>query len=339
MKKNEIKSESEKRLAAELALVKKSLKKEIALRKKVEKKSKVKESNSKKNQKDKQRQDDFFRSIIQSSSDIVFLLDKSGTIQYVSHSIIDVLGYPEKELINRQILELIHSEDALLMQGELEKISLHEGKHPKIEIRFLRREGDFIALEAEGNNQFANSSIKGLLLAARVAVKSAKAIEDLKNSEEQKDAILSSITDAFIALDKDWNLTYINRKANVLFNRANKKLIGKSFWDSFTDNDEHNQKYLNALSKKKHTEFEYFCMRAQKWLNVKIFPSKTGVSVFYNDITESKIQRTILELEQFSLIENNKRTKKLNERELYLWSGADSIKSYFRPTGRCSAYD
>ena len=313
MKKNEINSESEKKLVAELALVKKSLKKEIALRKKAEKKSKVKESNSKKSQKEKQRQDDFFRSIIQSSSDIVFLLDKSGTIQYVSHSITEILGFAENELLTKQILELIHSEDALLMQVELEKISLHEGKHPKIEMRFLRKEGGFIALEAEGNNQFANSSIKGFLLAARVAVKSGKAIEDLKNSEEQKDALLSSITDAFIALDKDWNLTYINRRANVMFNRANKKLIGKSFWDSFTDNDEHNQKYLNALSKTKHTEFECFCMRVQKWLNVKIFPSKTGVSVFYNDITEIKIQRTILELEQFSLIENNKRTKKLNE--------------------------
>ena len=313
MKKNEINSESEKKLVAELALVKKSLKKEIALRKKVEKKGNVKEPKSKKSQKGKQRQEDFFHSIIETISDIVFLLDKSGAIRYVSHSIIDVLGYPEKELINRQILELIHSEDTHLLQEELEKTSINQGKYPKIQLRFFKNDGTYIPLEAEGHNQFANSSIKGLLLTVRNAAQSAKAIEDLKNSEEQKDSILSSITDAFIALDKDWNLTYINRRANVLFNRANKKLIGKSFWDSFTDNDEQNQKYLNALSKKKHTEFEYFCMRVQKWLNVKIFPSKTGVSVFYNDITESKIQRTILELEQFSLIENNKRTKKLNE--------------------------
>jgi len=313
MKKNEIKSESEKRLAAELALVKKSLKKEIALRKKVEKKGNIKESNSKKNQKGKQRQEDFFHSIIETISDIVFLLDKSGAIRCVSHSIIDVLGYPEKELINRQILELIHSEDTHLLQEELEKTSINQGKYSKIQLRFLKNDGTYIALEAEGNNQFTNSSIKGLLLTVRNAAQNATAIEDLKNSEEQKDSILSSITDAFIALDKDWNLTYINRRANVVFNRANKKLIGKSFWDSFTDNDEHNQKYLNAVSKTKHTEFECFCARVQKWLNVKIYPSKTGVSVFYNDITESKIQRTILELEQFSLIENNKRAKKLNE--------------------------
>ena len=114
-------------------------------------------------------------------------------------------------------------------------------------------------------------------------------------------------------LDNDWNLTYINKRANVLFNRANRKIIGENFWTTFADINENGKKYFASVDKNKHSEFEYFYERLQKWLNVKIYPSKKGLSIFYTDITESKIHRTILEVEQSSLIENTKRTKRLNE--------------------------
>lgn len=311
--KNANNSDIEKKLLEELALIKESLKKEIAQRKYLEAKIKLSESKPKKNQDSKLKNEDIFRSMIQNSTDIVTLIDKTGAICYASHSIKDILGYTENELLNRTIFEFIHPDDYHFVQSEFEYALNHIGKGRKIECRFLKKEGSYIEIEAQGNNQCNNPSIQGIIINVRDITQRKKAEEELKNSEEQKDAILSSITDAFIALDKNWNLTYINKRANVLFNRSNKNLIGKSFWETFTDINEDNQKYRNAVNKVKHTEFEYFCLRVQKWLNVKIFPSKNGVSIFYNDITESKIQRTILEVEQFSLIENNRRTKRLNE--------------------------
>lgn len=303
----------ENKLLKELALIKESLKNEISQRKLLEAKIKLDNSKQIKNEDSHLKNEDIFRSMIQNSTDIVTLIDKNGIICYSSSSIKDILGYSENELLNRNVFEFVHPEDLSLMVSEFEYALENAGKGRKIECRFLNKEGKYLEVEAHGNNQCDNPSIQGIIINVRDISSRKKHEEELKNSKEQKDAILSSITDAFIALDKDWNLTYINKRANVLFNRANKDLIGKPFWNSFTDGNENENKYIAASLKSKHTEFEYFSFRVQKWLNVKFYPSKNGTSIFYNDITEDKIQRTILEVEQYALIENNKRTKKLNE--------------------------
>ncbi len=303
-------SAKEKKLLVELALLKKSLKNEIALRKSLESKN-TKSKQVKKKESDLKNQD-IFRSMIQNSTDIVTLIDKNGIILYSNNSIKDILGYSENEILNRNVFEFIHPDDVPFMLKEFEFALENSGKGRKIECRFLNKAGTYIEIEAHGNNQCENLTIQGIIINVRDISTRKKYEEELKHSEEQKAVILSSITDAFIALDKDWNLTYINKRANVLFNRANKNLIGKPFWDSFTEKDENHQKYHSAAAKIKHTEFEFFSFKVQKWLNVKIYPSKNGLSIFYNDITEDKIQRTILEVEQYSIIENNKRTKKLN---------------------------
>ncbi|WP_375496255.1 PAS domain-containing protein, partial [uncultured Nostoc sp.] len=55
----------------------------------------------------------------------------------------------------------------------------------------------------------------------------------LPESEKQSRDILESITDAFFALDENWQFTYVNQTAYALVERPPGDLIGKSFWDEF----------------------------------------------------------------------------------------------------------
>lgn len=260
-----------------------------------------------------QNNEEVFRSLIQNSADIITLVNDKGIISYTSSSVKDILGYNENELIGRSVFEFVHPDDLEFTQNEF-KITLDKfGKGKKIECRFKNKRGDYVYLEAQGNNQLNNPSIKRYVINSRNISERKKSEEQLKASEEQKNKILSSITEAFLAIDTNWNLTYINKRANVLFNRYNKNILGKNFWETFPETEESSKKYYYALSKNKKTEFEYFYPRLQKWLKVKIYPSKNGLSIFYTDITEEKIRTTILEVEQNALIENNKRNKRLNE--------------------------
>lgn len=260
-----------------------------------------------------QNNEEIFRSLIQNSADIITLVNEKGIISYTSSSVKDILGYDENELIDHNVFEFVHPSDLEYTQNEFKATLNRFGKGKKIECRFKNKKGDYVFLEAQGNNQLNNPSIKRYVINSRNISERKKSEEQLKASEEQKNKILSSITEAFLALDNDWNLTYINKRANVLFNRSNKNILGKNFWESFPETEESSKKYYNALSKNKQTEFEYFYPRLQKWLKVKIYPSKNGLSIFYTDITEEKIRTTILEVEQNALIENNKRNKRLNE--------------------------
>ncbi|MGH2553267.1 MAG: PAS domain-containing protein [Chitinophagaceae bacterium] len=47
--------------------------------------------------------------------------------------------------------------------------------------------------------------------------------------------ILERISDAFVALDKNWNYTYINKLAGEIFGRDPDSLIGKHIWTEFPE--------------------------------------------------------------------------------------------------------
>ncbi len=306
-------TDEQNKLLEELASLKVKLQEEKYKRKKLESQIKSFESSFQSEETPNLNKEGIFRAMIQNSADIITLISQTGDVKYVSSSVIDVLGYTVNELLNRNVFEFIHPDDLNLMKSELTQTLKKLGRGKKMECRFLSKKGTYLHLEAQGNNQSSNPSIEGIILSSRDISKRKISEEELKNSEEQKKAILSSITEAFIALDTDWNVTYINKRANVLFNRSNRKILGENFWSTFADITENGEKYFGASTKNKHTEFEYFYERLQKWLSVKIYPSKKGLSIFYTDITESKIDRTIIEIEQNALIENTKRSKKLNE--------------------------
>ena len=50
---------------------------------------------------------------------------------------------------------------------------------------------------------------------------------------DRLNSIFERITDAFIALDNDWNYTYVNQKAAELHRRERESLIGKNIWSEF----------------------------------------------------------------------------------------------------------
>ncbi len=102
--------------------------------------------------------------------------------------------------------------------------------------------------------------------------------------------ILERITDAFIALDKDWKYTYINKKAEELHGRKRDGLIGKNIWEEFPDvvNEPFYQSLQQAMETQEPVRAELYYSVTGKWFLDFIYPSPEGVSVYYHDITEQK---------------------------------------------------
>jgi len=57
----------------------------------------------------------------------------------------------------------------------------------------------------------------------------------LRQSEKMYATLLESISDAFVALDKDWRYTYVNKKAAEIFGRAPEDLVDKHIWTEFPE--------------------------------------------------------------------------------------------------------
>ncbi len=120
-----------------------------------------------------------FRSLIQSSLDIIVILDENGLITYESPSMEQVLKYPPGEMIGNNPLDFIHPEDVETVVSALGEVFEDVNRGIPTEFRFKRADGIWIYLEAIGNNLIDYPGINGVVITARD-------ITERKRSEEER---------------------------------------------------------------------------------------------------------------------------------------------------------
>jgi len=100
--------------------------------------------------------------------------------------------------------------------------------------------------------------------------------------------ILESISDAFVAVDRNWRFTYLNAKAEQLFRMRSRRLIGRVCWELFPEGVRTvGYRRLNEAMRDGH-EVEYleYSLRFGIWYEVKAYPHAQGLSIYFRDVTE-----------------------------------------------------
>jgi len=112
----------------------------------------------------------------------------------------------------------------------------------------------------------------------------------LNNTLAEKREILERIKDSFFAVDSNYIVTYWNKTAEEVLNIPKEFILGKKLWDVFSEVEEQTtyKYYKEALRTGKTVHFEYFYAPLDRWLEVSIYPSQTGASVYFKDISHKK---------------------------------------------------
>ena len=68
------------------------------------------------------------------------------------------------------------------------------------------------------------------------------------------------------------------------------QIIGKNFWDVFPQllGTIYEKNYKEAFEHQKSVNFQDYFEELKIWLDITIYPSKNGLSVYYKDITNTK---------------------------------------------------
>jgi PAS domain S-box-containing protein len=105
---------------------------------------------------------------------------------------------------------------------------------------------------------------------------------------EERNTILERIGDAFFAVDKNWVVTYWNHMAEKVLDMPKNDIVGRNLWEVFSDfvGSESYKKYHLALETNKVVRFEDYFPPLDTWFDINAFPSDTGLSVYFKDITE-----------------------------------------------------
>lgn len=134
----------------------------------------------------------------------------------------------------------------------------------------------------------------------RALIKNKQVEAKLRSSDEQIVNFLEGMSDAFFALDTQWRFTYVNYKAAQFLQRSPEELFGKIFWEEFPDlvNSVFYEQYHEAVAKQVGVSFERYYPPLKQWWEVRAFPSRDGISVFFHDITKRKKMESALRKEQ-----------------------------------------
>src|ERR1044072_9255900 len=127
--------------------------------------------------------------------------------------------------------------------------------------------------------------------------------KDIADKADEIENILESMNDNFIALDKDFKLTFINKAALKLYDMQKEQLIDKNLWDVFPKGKELRfyEELKKALDQSAAVQFEEYSPFIGKWIFVNAYPTRNGLAVFFRDITEQRRLRDILKESEYNL--------------------------------------
>ena len=151
-------------------------------------------------------------------------------------------------------------------------------------------------------------------------VLAAKDVTGLKRTERQLERqrdelqseleeVVERISDGFMAIDEEWVLTYLNDTAADLIGDSKDELIGENIWDAFPNmaGTEFEAAYREAMETQEPRTVETYYGPLDGWYRDAVYPSESGLSVHFQDVTERmEHQRALEESEQRyrTLVEN-----------------------------------
>lgn len=250
----------------------------------------------------------FNASIIQNISDPVITTDAKYNITNWNVYAEKLYGYKEQEVIGKEVEALLNIKIIKPLHTETLPDSF-ENDYWKGEAIHHHKNGNPI------NVELSTSSIKGAAGEKLGIVNVIRDITQRKNMEyrlqqltvnlqqqvkvkvAELNNVFERIADAFIALDNQWNYTYVNKKAAELHGKKAEDLIGKNIWDEFPDVAD--EPFYSALQMAKQTQqpqrLQLYYFKKDKWFEDLIYPSADGISVYYLDITIRKKAEISLE--------------------------------------------
>ncbi|MFQ4146158.1 PAS domain S-box protein [Chlorogloeopsis sp. ULAP02] len=132
---------------------------------------------------------------------------------------------------------------------------------------------------------------------------------EAETAQQKVETILSSISDAFVVLDRDWNFTYVNDRYCGIVDMDREALLGQNVWELFPDaaDGEVYIQFQRALSQQASVQFEWLFPAWNRWFEYRVYPSPDGLTIFLAEITDRK--QAEAEIQQL----NQQLTHRINE--------------------------
>jgi PAS domain S-box-containing protein len=219
--------------------------------------------------------------ILESISDAFYAVDANWNFTYFNKEAENLLKKSSEEVVGQNIWEIFYPATGTILEEVYRRVSSN-GQSENFEYHYPG-DGSWYEITAYPSNGGISSYFKNI-------DNRRKAAKDLERAYKEKSNILESISDAFIAVDNEWMVTYWNNQAETILGRKKHEIIGKNIWEIYPDaiDSDFHLNYQNAMETGETIQFEEYYPPLDIWLEVTVYPSESGLSIYFKDITLRK---------------------------------------------------
>ncbi|WP_166444635.1 PAS domain S-box protein [Dyadobacter bucti] len=239
------------------------------------------------------------REILESISDAFYAVDKNWKFTYFNKEAENLLLKKAEDVLGKNIWELFPASAFTVIRKIYKRVA--RSKKKESFDYYYPGNGKWYEINAYPSHGGISAYFKNI-------DERKQAVEKLDKAYQEKINILESIGDAFFTVNKDWVLTYLNKETEKVLHRKRETLIGKNLWDEYPDaiDTDFYRQYHKAADTQENLTFEEFYPALKVWLEVSVYPSSAGLSVYFKDITLRKES-------DIRLLHSNERFEKVAE--------------------------
>lgn len=244
--------------------------------------------------------------VVETANDAVLVteaapLDEPGPrIVYVNPAFTRMTGYAAEEVLGRSP-RLLQGPETDRNATHRIRAALDRAEPVRVELANYRKDGSLFYVDL---NIVPVRDARGRLvrfasvqrdtterrtaedIARRLAGESA-AREEASHASLRLEAILESVSDGFVVMDRAWRYTYVNERAAQMLGRPRSELLGKNIWEVFPEflGTQFEEQGRRAMDDRVPVYYEERDPRTNRWLEVRAYPTLEGISVYLHDVT------------------------------------------------------
>lgn len=237
--------------------------------------------------------------LLENASEVITIYEPEGEIRYISPSVEAILGYQQSEMIGlNDKLEHVYEESREQFTQMFDNLIANPNEKLSIQLKYKRKSGRFIWLEATGINRLHDPAIKGIVVNYRDITEELRA-EKEERMRGQMQALSENSHDLIMRLNLEGEVFYVNAVIKSLTGLRPEHFLGKKLTKAGLNNafvDDFIEMMTQAISRdiKITKEMDFEAITGKRIMEINAIPEHNqldvleSVLIVAHDITEQK---------------------------------------------------
>nr|WP_278251850.1 PAS domain S-box protein [Sabulibacter ruber] len=229
-----------------------------------------------------------YRSLFDHNPDAVYSLDTNGFFTSLNKKAIEMVGLPEEQILNRHFNDFAHPDFIEHNKQKFKQVLTGEPVYTETSIIDGKQQERYYTFTEIPI--LVNGEVVGVHGLAKDITQQKRQQQLLEETAQRLNNTLESIRDAFITIDREWRVTYLNQEFEKVLLVNKEYLLNRDIREIYPEEDfvPFYENCRKSLETQVPVNFEEYSAHLEEWVDVRMYPSENGISVFFKVITSKK---------------------------------------------------